>query len=155
MLIRMAEHSDIEALIKMRLDFTLEYNADLIITESIFEEYYQETKKFLESAIESKQWYIWVAEINGIIVSHIFLELIAKVPRPGRRTNPFVYMTNVYTLPYYRGKGIGSELLCKIKDWSKANHFEFIIVWPSDEGIEFYRKNEYVHCKEPMELMLE
>lgn len=154
MLIRMAEHSDIEALIKMRLDFTLEHNTDLNITESVYMKYHQETKHFLENSIGSKQWYIWVAEVNGVIVSHIFLELIAKVPRPGRKTNPFVYMTNVYTQPYYRGKGIGSELLCKIKDWSKANHFEFIIVWPSDKSIEFYSKNEYVHCKEPMELML-
>jgi GNAT superfamily N-acetyltransferase len=151
----MAQHSDIEALIKMRLDFTMEHNNALIITESVYEEYHQVTKQFLENAIDSKQWYIWVAEDNGSIVSHIFLELIHKVPRPGKKTNPFVYMTNVYTLPHYRSKGIGSELLSKIKDWSKTNHYEFIIVWPSDEGIKFYRKNEYVHCKEPMELMLD
>lgn len=53
----MAERSDIEALIKMRLDFTLEHNANLINTEPIFEEYHQEMKQFLESVIDSKQWY--------------------------------------------------------------------------------------------------
>lgn len=86
MLIRMAKHSDIEALIKMRLDFTLEYKADLLITETIFEEYHHETKQFLENAIDSNQWYIWVAEANGVVVSHIFLGLIYKVPRPGKKT---------------------------------------------------------------------
>jgi len=155
MIIRLASYSDIEALIKMRLDFTLEYSTNLIISESMYEEYYKETKLFLEKAIESKQWFIWIVEVNNEVVSHIFLELIHKVPRPGGKTNPFVYMTNVYTLPQFRSQGIGSKLLEHIKNWSKGNNYEFIIVWPSDKSIDFYKNNEYVHCIEPMELMLE
>jgi len=155
MIIRLASLSDVETLIKMRMDFTLEYNENLIISENVYKEYYQETKEFLERAVESRQWFIWVAEIDAKVVSHIYLELINKVPRPGKTTNPFVYMTNVYTLPQYRSKGIGSKLLEHIKDWSKVNKYEFIIVWPSDNSIKFYKSNEYIHCKEPMELMLE
>jgi len=155
MIIRLARLTDIESLIKMRFDFTIEYNPRLQITEDMYEEYYQEIRDFLVGAIDSKQWYIWVAEDAGEIVSHIFLELINKVPRPGKKTNPFVYMTNVYTLIEYRGKGIGSNILQMIKDWSMANNYEFIIVWPSDNGIDFYKRNNYIHCSEPMELMLE
>lgn len=62
-------------------------------------------------------------------------------------------MTNVYTKPDYRGKGIGSKLISKINEWAKENKYEFIIVWPSDEGVHFYKKNGYRHCKEPMEIM--
>jgi GNAT superfamily N-acetyltransferase len=153
--IRLAAESDIESLIKMRLDFTLEHNTALSITENIYEEYYREIKEFLVEAISSDKWFMWVAEEDELIVSHIFLELINKVPRPGRKTNPFVYMTNVYTLPDYRGHGIGSRLLQRIEEWSRQNKFEFIIVWPSDEGIAFYRKNKYAPSTEPMELMLE
>ncbi|GMK37188.1 N-acetyltransferase [Paenibacillus sp. CCS19] len=155
MKIRLATHKDVESLIKMRLDFTLEYNQSLTISEETFNEYYKETKKFLEEAIVSNQWFIWVAEIDESVVSHIFLELINKVPRPGKKTNPFVYMTNVYTLPNYRGKGIGSKLLKQIKEWSKENNYEFIIVWPSDNSIDFYKRNGYINCTEPLELMLE
>ncbi|WP_240335300.1 GNAT family N-acetyltransferase [Paraliobacillus sediminis] len=64
----------------------------------------------LENARNSGQWFIWVAEENGEIVSHIFIELIHKVPRPGRVIYPFVYMTNVFTSKEYRNKGIGSKL---------------------------------------------
>jgi GNAT superfamily N-acetyltransferase len=155
MMIRLAKYSDIEALTKMRLDFTLEYNSKLLMTESIYREYYQEIREFLNRSIDSQQWYVWVTEEAGTIISHIYLELIYKVPRPGKKTAPFVYMTNVYTLPEYRGKGIGSILLQYINNWAKANKYEFIIVWPSESSIDFYRKNDYDHCTEPMELMLE
>ncbi|WP_338080684.1 GNAT family N-acetyltransferase [Cohnella luojiensis] len=50
---------------------------------------------------------IRVAETNGVIASRIYIQLIDKVPRPGRVTYPFAYMTNVYTDPDYRSRGIG------------------------------------------------
>jgi GNAT superfamily N-acetyltransferase len=98
---------------------------------------------------------VWVAELDGLIVSHIYLEKIYKVPRPGRITHPFIYMTNVYTIPEYRGKGIGSKLIKEIEEWSRKQEFEFIIVWPSDWSVEFYQRNGYKHCSEPVELVLE
>lgn len=153
--IRLAVETDIESLSKMRYDFTFEHNPTLPMSEHTDEEYYREMKEFLTEAIRSGRWFIWVAEEDGYIVSHIFLELIHKLPRPGRITNPFVYMTNVYTKPEYRGHGIGSKLLQSIEAWSRQNKFEFIIFWPSEDGIAFYKKNHYAHCTEPMELMLE
>ncbi|GIN84594.1 hypothetical protein J6TS2_09800 [Heyndrickxia sporothermodurans] len=90
-------------------------------------------------------------EENGKIVSHIYIELIEKVPRPGRTTYPFAYMTNVYTVPEYRNKGVGSKLLNSINKWIKVNNYEFVIVWPSDDSINYYKKNGYIHCTELME----
>lgn len=84
-------------------------------------------------------------------MSHIFIELIQKVPRPGRTTYPFAYMTNVYTVPDYRNKGVGEKLLTSVNNWIKENNYEFVMVWPSDEAVNFYKKNGYVHCTEPME----
>ncbi|MNP46328.1 Acetyltransferase (GNAT) family protein [compost metagenome] len=64
-------------------------------------------------------------------------------------------MTNVYTVPDHRGKGIGSRLLKNIEEWAKTNEYEFIIVWPSEWSVDFYERNGYKHCKEPMELITE
>ncbi|WP_226087439.1 GNAT family N-acetyltransferase [Mesobacillus sp. S13] len=150
MQIRLAKKTDIDQLIKMRWDFTLEDYPEM--GEGVeYGSFGNECREFLETAIRSGKWFVWVAENNGEIVSHIYIELIQKVPRPGRTTNPFAYMTNVYTIPGHRGKGIGSKLLSCINDWAEENKFEFIIVWPSDAGIEFYRRNGYTHSKEPME----
>lgn len=147
---RLANKNDIDQLIKMRWDFTVEDYPEMGegIEYSSFE---NECRSFLEEALENNEWFIWIAVHDGKIVSHIYNELIKKVPRPGRVTHPFVYMTNVYTLPEYRGKGVGSKLITRVNDWAEKMKYEFIIVWPSDTSIEFYGRNGYSHCKEPME----
>ncbi|MCJ7843589.1 GNAT family N-acetyltransferase [Lederbergia sp. NSJ-179] len=148
--IRLAENQDMKQLIKMRWDFTIEHDESKRIENTPFNDFEIECQSFLENALSSGQWFIWVAEENGKIISHIFIELIQKVPRPGRITHPFAYMTNVYTIKEYRNKGIGSKLLATVNKWAKENSYEFIIVWPSDDSIHFYKKNGYIHCAEPM-----
>jgi GNAT superfamily N-acetyltransferase len=155
LVIRLAHTKDIEQLIKMRWDFTIEDDINGKINESEFSHFHKECENFLIHAINSDKWFIWVAEVDGEIISHIYVELIQKVPRPGRVTYPFVYMTNVFTVEKYRGKGIGSKLLSTINKWADEMNYEFIIVWPSDESIDFYGRNGYKHCKEPMEFVTE
>lgn len=149
MIIRLAEMKDVDQLIKMRWDFTIEH--DEIKKNSSFPYFEQECHSFFEKAFTNGQWFAWVVEVEGKIVSHIYIELIQKVPRPGRVTHPFAYMTNVYTVPEYRNMGIGSKLLSFINDWIKENEYEFVIVWPSDEAIPFYQKNGYVYNQESLE----
>ncbi|MDP5273591.1 GNAT family N-acetyltransferase [Chengkuizengella axinellae] len=147
--IRLAEAKDIKQLIKMRWDSTIE--VDESKKNESYDDFEKECQIFLENALNSSQWYIWVAAEKETVVSHIYIELIQKVPRPGRTTYPFAYMTNVYTVPKYRNKGVGSKVLGSINKWIKENNYEFVIVWPSDEAINYYKKNGYVHCTEPME----
>lgn len=147
--IRLAEAKDIKTLIKMRWDNTIEF-AESKKNES-YEAFENECQMFLENALNSNQWFIWVADNKGEISSHIYIELIQKVPRPGKVNYPFAYMTNVYTVPEYRNRGIGSKVISTINNWIKENKYEFVIVWPSDESINYYKKNGYAHCTEPME----
>lgn len=147
--IRLAEAKDINQLIEMRWDNTIEFDESK--KDASYEEFERECQKFLENALNSNQWFIWVAEDNERIISHIYIELVHKVPRPGRVTHPFAYMTNVYTIPEYRNGGLGSKVLTTINNWIKENKYEFVIVWPSDEATNYYKKNGYVHCTEPME----
>ncbi|RFA34722.1 GNAT family N-acetyltransferase [Virgibacillus dokdonensis] len=146
--IRFAEKKDIKQLIKMRWDFTIEYDDSK--RNASYYSFEKECQIFLENAMNSSQWFIWVAEENEKVISHIYVELKQKVPRPGRVTHPFAYMTNVFTIPEYRNKGVGSKMLKTINNWTKENNYEFVIVWPNDESINYYKKNGYVHCKEPM-----
>lgn len=151
--IRQANKNDIDQLIRMRWDFTIEHDESGEIARLPYDEFEKECRAFLRDAVNGDKWFIWVAEENERIVSHIFIELIEKVPRPGRVTRPFAYMTNVYTMKEYRNQGIGSRLLSAVNEWVREMNYEFVIVWPSDEGVNFYKKNGYVHCKEPMEYL--
>lgn len=147
--IRLAMEEDIDQLIKMRWDFTKEYSE---IEEMPYDDFYNECKTFLLKEIYGDRWKFWVAEINGKVISHVFVQLIDKVPRPGRMTRPFGYVTNVYTLPQYRGQKIGSELNSKMKEWANEEKLEFLIVWPSSKSVDFYLRNGYKKAEEPMEI---
>lgn len=149
--IRKAREEDIESLILMRWEFTLEHQPEV---KDDYEIFATECKAFLLKAIKGDSWHIWVTEMDGVIVSHVYIQMIDKVPRPGRITYPFAYMTNVYTDPDYRSQGIGSKLLRAIQEWTAERKFEFIVVWPSEESREFYARNGYSLYNDSMELHL-
>jgi len=154
LIMRTAGSDDIVQLAEMRYDYTLEDHPELTVTDEQKRDYTDEMHEFLEEAIGSENWVVWVAEYGSEIVAHAYLEMIRKVPRPGKATKPFIYMTNVYTRPQHRGLGIGTRLTQVIEQWSRELEHDFIVVWPSGSGEDFYAKNGYTACSVPMELKL-
>jgi GNAT superfamily N-acetyltransferase len=151
MKIRQYTKEDIPQLIKMRFDFTAETYAT---NPDTYDDFEIECRAFLEETIESNRWYVWVADVEGLIVSHTFLEIIDTVPRPGRRKSPYGFITNVYTIPEYRSQGIGGKILKIINEWSKETGLTFLTVWPSEASTEFYRRHGFDKSKEMMENFL-
>lgn len=85
-IIRLATLEDIDELVRMRWEFSEEENSDSTLN---YEEFHQTCYEFLVKAMKSGDWYIWVAEDSGSIVSHMYLQLIHKVPRPGKSPDPY------------------------------------------------------------------
>jgi predicted GNAT family N-acyltransferase len=132
--IRRAEFSDIDELVAMRRDFTFVDEAG-----SERPEYEDECRAFLAAAIERGDWQIWVAAIDGRIVSHLYVALVDKVPRPigstdGSRT---------------RGSGIGSRLLQQAQEAAREADAELMLVWPSENSTDFYRHHGFASSGEP------
>lgn len=140
MKIRLATLQDLPQLIQMRWDFSIEFGYR---PDQSYESFVKECEEFLHEALLSKRWFIWIAEENALVVAHTYIQLIDKVPRPGRVTKPFGYVTNVYTKPEYRNKRIGSQMQKFINQWAKDAQLEFLIVWPSEKSIQFYERNGY------------
>lgn len=148
-MIRLAALDDVDELVQMRWDYSGEEQA---ISTVSFEEFHRICRKFLVTAIESGDWYIWVAEVDKKIVSHMYLQLIHKVPRPGKSPDPYYgYVTNVYTHPAYRSQGIGTKIHTAMEKWSKENEVEFLVLWPSPDSTEFYSRNGFSRSEEAME----
>ena len=83
-------------------------------------------KRFLTEAITSARWRVRVAVESERVVAHLYLALIEKVARPTRDSRWIAYLTNVYTVPEHRNKGVGSELLAAAKEaarerWRRAS----------------------------------
>lgn len=148
-IIRLATVSDVKQLVQMRWDFTAE---DQDLNAINFEEFHQTCSGFLVKAIETGDWYIWIAEIDNKIVAHMYLQLIHKIPRPGKSPDPYYgYLTNVYTRPSYRSQGLGAKIHQAMETWSKENEVEFLIVWPSRNSVDFYTRNGFTPCEEALE----
>jgi GNAT superfamily N-acetyltransferase len=148
LIIRQMDYHDINQLIQMRYDFTAEYKE---LEAGLFEAFSEECRAFFEEMLHSNRWVAWVADVDGRIVSHIFVQIIDTIPRPGRDKSPYGYVTNVYTIPEYRSKGIGSKIIREVKQWAKSNGLTFLMVWPSEASVEFYERFGFRHAKEVME----
>ena len=108
---------------------------------------------FLERGIRRGTWVYWMAE-EGQIVSHVFVQMIEKVPKPGDLNGKWGYVTNVYTRPAFRDRGIGSGLMERVVSWAGEIGLELLIVWPGEESVPFYQRAGFAPSKEIMELPL-
>ncbi len=143
--VRLANARDIPQLIALRRAFTYEDDHD-----DERPEYAAECRRFLETALAANTWRIWVAEDNGVIVAHLFVALIDKVPRPTREKRMIGYLKNVYTVPDHRGQGIGSRLIVAAQEAAAADDLELMIVWPSDDSVTFYARHGFEQRRDPL-----
>ena len=144
--VRAATAADVPALARLRRDFTFEDESPGIERDD-FEDAFA---AILESGLRAERWMVWVAEIGDEIVSHAFVGLIDKIPRPKLGNRWIGYLTNVYTRPAHRNQGIGGRVLEAAKEWAIAADVELLFVWPSEESTRFYRRHGFEGAAEPL-----
>ncbi len=143
--IRQAVYSDVADLARLRWNFSDQ-------TGHTFETFYQEFATFLQQALTSERWTVWVAEHSERIIANIYIQRVQKVPRPGRPKMYWGYVTNVYVEPFARKQGIGSHMLHIILQWARDQHIQFLIVWPAEESVNFYHRAGFVRNQDILEL---
>jgi GNAT superfamily N-acetyltransferase len=145
--IRLATLADSDALVEMREAFALEEEP----LGGLRPDYETDMRVYLAEGLDSGRLKGWVAEIDGEVVSHAFLVLVGKVPRPTRVNRRIAYLTNVYTRPAERGSGIGAELLAAVTAWAESSDVELIFVWPSEVSTAFYGRSGF---RSPTDLLV-
>jgi GNAT superfamily N-acetyltransferase len=147
-----ATEHDVEQLARMRWDFRTEDDEAPVMDQA---EFIESCVAYLKQSLETDSWTYWIAKDRDEIVSHIFVYIIQAVPKPSSFTNCWGYMTNVYTKPAYRNKGIGSELMRHVKHWVKEQGLRLLIVSPSEASVPFYARAGFRSETEWMELEFE
>jgi GNAT superfamily N-acetyltransferase len=120
------------------------------------EAYAERFARFVQDALGSDAWRIWVAELDGRVVGAMWLQLVERVPRPGeeRGALPIGYLTNVFVEPDLRDTGLGARILEEVVKWARARGVEEIIVWPSERSYPFYERAGFSRTPDPLVLYL-
>ena len=135
---RMAAEADVGALALMRWDFRLEESPGRPRHDQA--SFLDACSDFLRQGLAEQRWTYWIAQHDALLVAHIFIQRIPKVPKPNRLDDALGYVTNVYTRPGYRGQGIGTQLMAHVLQWAGEQDLESLIVWPSETSVRFYQR---------------
>src|SRR4051794_18487260 len=97
--LRQATAADVSELARLRWDFFVEH-AD--VPQETFSHFQELFTQFWSRRVEAGNWTVWVAQRKQRLVGNIWVERIAKVPRPDRPHAEYGYVTNVYVEPESR-----------------------------------------------------
>lgn len=151
-LYREATLSDLDELVSLRWEFRTE--SDEVNPKLQKAEFILECRNFLVEGLRNKSWTYWIAEENGKIISHAFVQTIPMIPNPNRIQDKWGYVTNCYTRPEFRSKGIGSSLMEVLIQWARTIDLELLIVWPSDESLSYYKRLGFSEKNDILQLSL-
>lgn len=149
--IRLAQEHDYPQLAEMKWLHGAEDDIDygesnlLGVDKSLFVE------KFVQFLKECTDYKVVIASDGDVVTSAMFVYLIPKVPKPNGNAKFIAYLTNVYTRKEYRNQKIGTKLLVYIKDYLKKEKCELIFAWPSDNSVNWYKRNGFYQENEIFE----
>ena len=153
--LRMAQEKDYKQLAEMKWLHCQEDDADYHTTHLAGADRSKFIEEFVEFLNVHKEYQVFVACDNDVIISSMFVYVIPKTPKPNRKQKYISYLTNVYTLKEYRNMKIGTELLTYIKEYLAKEDCELIFVWPSQNSVNWYVRNDFKQEDEIFECSLE
>jgi GNAT superfamily N-acetyltransferase len=145
---RLATPQDLDALANLRWSFIKEDGGNITISQSEFRDIFRNWSQ------QHPHCSHFIAENAGKVISMASLFIIDPLPRPIHSNPAWGYLTNVYTAPEFRNKGVASGLIQFVKEWIDAKQLETVIVWPNDESIAFYERARFKNHNAIMELSL-
>jgi GNAT superfamily N-acetyltransferase len=150
--IRMPQEQDGPELARLRWDFRSESgDEEPAVAEHEFAAAYE---AFFRGGLLDQSRGHWIAEQGGRIVAHVVVQKVDMVPRPCKLNDQWGYVTDNYTRPEYRNRGIGRVLLDRAIAWSREADLELLIAWPSARAIGHYRRAGFTGDTDVVELRL-
>ena len=96
----------------------------------------------------------WFLEENGEVIATAGILFIEMPPSYNNPTGIRGYITNMYTAPEYRRKGIATSMLSKLMEEAKARSVNRICLRASEQGRPVYEKFGFKGSEKWMELDL-
>ena len=139
---RKAISSDAATLAELRWEFRYgSRSGPTAVSSTEFQHIFAE---YISRSIESGEWVVWVAELSGEIIAHVYMHVFRKLPNPYAIEKYLGYISNVYTRPAYRSSGIGAAMMDHVKEWvQQQGQMDVLFLWRSEESEAFYLRQGF------------
>ena len=148
--IRLATLDDVDELIRLRLDFLEEVGNLKAGVDG--EELGAAMRDYLVRKMPAGAFLAWVAESEGAIVATSGVTIFERPPNGANPSGLEAYLSNMYTLPGWRGRGLGTALVATIVAHLKATRVRRIWLHATEQGRPVYAKAGFVPSETDMEM---
>jgi len=150
--IRRATIDDIETLVELRLEMQSENVADDIKVD--WTAVGEACRRYFAETLPAEVFVVFVAEAEGQIVATSGVSLVSRPPGSTSFSQSEGYVTNVYTVPAWRGKGVATALLNATIGYAKHQGARLVFLHTSDAGRPVYEKLGFAEYPPYMERRL-
>jgi GNAT superfamily N-acetyltransferase len=126
--LRLATPADLSELARLRWEHA---ESSRRATRQINSDFCESYKEFMLARLANEEWLVLVAETDGCLVGCVYLQKIARLPRPDRLRREYGCITALFVQRDYRGKGLRGELLRGIAEVAQAEGLEYLIAQPN------------------------
>jgi GNAT superfamily N-acetyltransferase len=148
---RIAQPADLSELARLRIEHV---GLDRRETCQDKADFCQSFEEFLLNRITTGEWLVLGAETNGQLVGCVYLQKIAKLPRPGHLKRAYGSVTHLFVQKEYRGQGIRGQLLREIAQVARSEGLEYLAARPKAEPQSVYRLLGFQQIDPEMKLAL-
>ena len=150
---RLATINDIELLARTRVIFFAEGNTE--INDSQKAALYENNKAYFKDAIKDGSFVAYLAYDGDTLAATSGINFYMTPPSPKNLIGKTAYISNIYTKPDYRGKGIATRLFEMTLAEAKKRGCGKATLIASDMGRSIYEKQGFFNANGVMDLFID
>ena len=149
--IRRATTDDIETLVELRLEMQRENSDGTQVAWAAVEE---ACRRYFAETLPPEVFVVFVAEVQGRVVATSGVSFVSRPPGSTSVLQCEGYVTNVYTVPDWRGRGVTATLLTATTEYAQQRGARLVYLHTSDAGRPVYEKLGFAQYARYMERRL-
>lgn len=136
--LRRATIGDIESLVQLRLALQSENGSGE--TGADWAEVGEACRRYFAETLPGEVFVVFVAEAEGRIIATSGLSFVSRPPGRTSFSRSEGYVTNVYTVPAWRGRGVATAVLNATIRYAQQQGARLVFLHTSDAGRSVYEK---------------
>ena len=135
---RMATAKDVELLARTRVEFFADMNKDMTDEEKAA--IYAQNRQYFEETFADGTFLAWLAFDGDTLVATSGVSFFRTPPKRRNPTGRTAYISNMFTKPEYRGRGVATRLFALSVELACEHGCGKVTLHASDMGRPIYEK---------------